>query len=103
MQEIIKKAIEVYGSDAQIELAIEEMSELTKALIKMNRFKRSKNGNATLRRINIAEEIADVEIMLAQLKIIYDCNQIVNSIKDLKIERLEKKMQMKEFYDRVEQ
>ena len=37
---------------------------------------------------NIEEEIADVEIMLEQLKIINECHEKVASIKALKIKRL---------------
>ena len=35
--DIIKQAIETYGIDAQVLMAIEEMSELTKALCKEDR------------------------------------------------------------------
>jgi hypothetical protein len=37
---------------------------------------------------NIEEEIADVEIMLEQLKMINDCHERVESIKAIKIKRL---------------
>lgn len=61
---ILEKAIEVYGADLQKQVAIEEMAELTKEICKDFRGK----GN----RDNIIEEIADVEIMLTQLMIMYD-------------------------------
>lgn len=67
--EIIKKAIDTYGIDAQCLMAIEEMSELTKAICKESRA-RGKD-NYTLVLANIGEEIADVRIMLDQLCIIF--------------------------------
>lgn len=58
-------AIKAWGKDKQLWVAAEEMSELIRALARNNRGE----DNAD----NIAEEIADVEIMLHQLKIIFDC------------------------------
>lgn len=78
--EILKQAIVKYGKDAQVKMAIEEMSELTQALCKDFRGK----GNAE----NIAEEIADVEIMIQQLKIIFNNRNDVNRFYELKIKRL---------------
>ena len=37
MIETYKKAIEIFGKESQIDMAIEEMSELTKALLKLRR------------------------------------------------------------------
>lgn len=78
--EILKQAIAKYGKDAQIKMAIEEMSELTQALCKDFRGK----GNAE----NIAEEIADVEIMIQQLQIIFNNRNDVSRFYELKIKRL---------------
>lgn len=76
--EIIKKAIETYGIDAQCLMAIEEMSELTKAICKESRARGKENYALIL--ANIAEEIADVRIMLDQLCIIFgiDTKEIEN-------------------------
>lgn len=76
----MKQAIVKYGKDAQIKMAIEEMSELTQALCKDFRGK----GNAE----NIAEEIADVEIMIQQLQIIFNNRNDVNRFYEFKIKRL---------------
>lgn len=59
IEEIYKQAIETYGKDAQLKMCIEEMAELTQAICKSFRGKDNLD--------NIIEEIADVEIMLAQL------------------------------------
>lgn len=83
-KEILSDAVELYGADAQITVAIEEMSELTKELCK------AKRGKANID--NIAEEIADVEIMVEQLKIIFDCTNKIEQSRRFKIDRLVKRM-----------
>ena len=56
---IYEAAVQTYGANAQILIAVEEMAELTKALLKFIRYG---NRPAVLESIN--EERADVEIML---------------------------------------
>ena len=73
--------INSHGVRSQEDVAIEEMSELQKAIIKNRRY----NDENT--RKEIIEEIADVEIMLSQLKIIYSCKEEVERLMDYKIER----------------
>lgn len=69
---ILEKAVDTYGNESQVDMAIEEMSELTKALLK---YRRALKGNTDISvskaHSDILEEIADVEIMLDQMKIIY--------------------------------
>ena len=62
---VLESAISVFGLRSQKDMAIEEMSELTKALCKERRA-RTKVERAEAR-ANIIEEIADVYIMLQQL------------------------------------
>ena len=76
--EILTAAIEKYGEKAQEEVAIEEMSELIQAITHKHRG----------REHNIAEEIADVEIMLRQLKLINNCSMQVQVIAHEKLARL---------------
>jgi NTP pyrophosphatase (non-canonical NTP hydrolase) len=65
---IIKAALEKWGEKLQMIIAIEEMSELTKELTKFQR------GRGRL--ANVKEEIADVDIMLTHLKLIFgDCEK----------------------------
>jgi NTP pyrophosphatase (non-canonical NTP hydrolase) len=78
IEELYKTAIRRYGAETQENQAIEECAELITAI----------NHKHRGREHNIAEEIADVEIMLEQLKIINDCRETVESIKALKIKRL---------------
>lgn len=76
--EILKFAIKVFGEKAQEEMAIEECAELITAI----------NHKHRGRKHNIAEEIADVEITLEQLKIINDCYEEVKQIRKSKLDRL---------------
>lgn len=68
---VYEQAVETWGDRAQILMAVEEMSELTKALLKFLRYGERKDVlNA------IQEERADVEIMLNQLHVIFgDCSE----------------------------
>lgn len=83
-RQIYKQAIEKWGTDAQILMVFEEMSELQKELCKNWRGK----DNAE----HIAEEIADVEIVLAQLKMIYGISGIVRQFREEKLMRLEQRL-----------
>lgn len=77
-QEIMIAAINTYGETAQEVVAMEECAELITAICHKHRG----------REHNIAEEIADVEIMLEQLKIINSCAQEVEEIHKSKMQRL---------------
>jgi NTP pyrophosphatase (non-canonical NTP hydrolase) len=61
MNEIYQKLIDKFGVEHQELILIEEMSELTKAIIKKRRGLEQ----------NIAEELADTQILLDQMKILY--------------------------------
>lgn len=80
---VFKDAIEVFGEDAQILMVFEEMAELQKELCKWMR-----NGNSVELTHNIAEEIADVEIMLDQMKLIFDCAGLSQGYRREKTARL---------------
>lgn len=86
---VILKAIETYGDNSQINMAVEEMSELTQALMK------SRRNDVNLQDVlnNISEEIADVEIMLEQIKLIFNCFALVERQKEFKINRLAERLE----------
>lgn len=73
-------AVRIYGKQSQLIMAMEEMSELTKEL--------SKNIRGENNVSAISEEIADVEIMLEQLKVIYGNRAEVDRVRGEKLERL---------------
>lgn len=80
-KEIIRSALRCWGPQHQVVVAIEEMSELQKELCKLQRGKVNMN--------HIAEEIADVEIMLAQLKEAFNLYHSVEGQRYFKLQRLE--------------
>lgn len=65
-EELYKAAVQKFGERAQILVAIEEMSELTKALLKYIRHEDFNQGDYDDIVESIAEERADVSIMLNQ-------------------------------------
>lgn len=68
---ILEAAIETWGEEAQIVVAIEEMSELTKALSKYLRYYLAEQGDHGQIVADIREEMADVGIMLNQMALIF--------------------------------
>lgn len=80
-RDIYRRALKTFGTDLQTLVAIEEMSELQKELCKNRRGKENQT--------HIAEEIADVQIMLEQMMILYDCTEIVKKFRLYKLSRLE--------------
>lgn len=81
---IYKAALRRWGAELQTLVAIEEMSELTKELCKIGRGTRDLEA--------LADEIADVIIMLEQLRMIYGINEEVCQRMDYKILRLEMRL-----------
>lgn len=77
---IYEQALAHYGGEMQTMVCIEEMSELQKELCKHARG--AKNVDA------IAEEIADVQIMLTQMMILHGCELKVSEEKRRKLIRL---------------
>lgn len=87
--ETLRDAIETYGKKAQVDVAVEEMSELIKALLKNRRAENSPDTQQVLQsRLNISEEIADVAIMLTQLLMIFNCRDAVQRTINEKTRRL---------------
>jgi len=87
-RDIMLRAIHRYGEAAQIDMAVEEMAELTKALCKV---KRATPGATTTAAIaNVIEEIADVQIMLDQLRLIFA--RSTAEVEEEKLRRLERRI-----------
>lgn len=74
------EAVKTYGRQSQFIMAMEEMAELTKELTK--NLRGAKNVGA------ISEEMADVEIMLEQLKVIFANRSEVDRMRCCKLDRL---------------
>lgn len=82
--ELYQLALDTYGAEAQTRMVMEEMAELQKELCKNSR------GADNL--ASIAEEIVDVEIMLEQMMVLYDCESLVAGYKKYKLDRLEERL-----------
>ena len=81
----IERAVETYGKDMQLNVAIEELSELIKELCKNKRGRDNRD--------NIIEEIADCYIMLQQLEVIFDIYaEELNDAIVYKLNRLESRL-----------
>ena len=78
------EAVRTYGKQSQLVMAMEEMSELTKEL--------SKNLRGANNSKALAEEIADVEIMLEQLKLMFSIRDEVTQQRTVKLQRLDNRI-----------
>ncbi len=85
---ILVDAVQTWGQDAQALMMIEEMSELAKALCKLYRAETEAAAEPAVE--NIREEMADVQIMLDQMKIIFGNAE---KQEQAKLERLEKRLE----------
>ena len=81
---LLDRAITTYGAPAQMDMAVEEMAELTKALCKIKRAQAGCEVTAAIG--NVIEEMADVQIMLDQLRIIF--GRSTTEIEEDKLRRL---------------
>lgn len=81
---ILFRAIDTYGAESQEKMLLEEMSELQKEICK--HWRGGKNFE------EIAEEIADVLIMIEQIEMIFNCSDEVNRYRIDKIKRLERRL-----------
>lgn len=92
-QEILNKAIETYGEESQIDMAIEECSELIQALCKYKRLVKNgyldKEYEAVIN--NVYGEVADVQIMMKQMNIIFNTDNIT-FYEISKLSRLERRL-----------
>lgn len=79
-KELYRQAKNKFGVTAQLDVAIEELAELTKEICKIKR------GLGTIG--NLAEEIADVEIMCEQLRFLFAVDSVVDTWKKTKLNRL---------------
>ena len=83
-KKIYQAALRKWGVGLQTMMAVEEMSELTKEICKIKRGKMDLDA--------LADEIADVTIMLEQLREIYGLNDAVCDHMDAKILRLQSRV-----------
>ena len=68
---VLQDALVMYGQQAQIDMMLEEMAELSKALLKLRRAKKHEITEPLFLVKNVEEEIADVQIVLNQMKLLF--------------------------------
>lgn len=88
--DVIAEAIQTYGEEMQILVAIEELSELQKALTKWLRYRSAEALE------NISEEMADVVICLKELELMFDNRQKRIDWMAAKISRLKNRLEGQE-------
>jgi len=84
-EEVGVKCLMLWGEQDQIRQTIEECAEL---IVKLAKYKRTVNGST---KEQVAEEIADVEIMCKQMRIVFD-NKLVDSFKIQKLAKLNERV-----------
>ena len=90
---LCKEAVKHYGKQNQVDMAIEEMSELIKALLKEHRASKEFEPSDYERKLDdISEEMADVYIMLDQLMVIFQNSEDIVYFKSLRLKRLRKRI-----------
>lgn len=87
-KEVCQKAIDSWGKISQVLMLLEEMSELQKEILK--NINRNKDNLKEL-----AEETADVLILLDQLIYMYDMDEAVRAAARFKVNRLKGYLNMK--------
>lgn len=88
---IFKRAIKVWGKMEQLYQTLEELAELETEIHQIRR-----NRNKDL--VNIAGEVADVSIMLDQIKTMFgpDFEEVVDIVREKKIIRLTGRIEIAE-------
>lgn len=84
LNEVCAQALAKWGAPGQVDCLLEEMAELQKEVIKNRRGRDNVEA--------IAEEVADVEIMLHQLKLMFGIQPQVDAYKLQKLERLKTRL-----------
>lgn len=84
-ENIFLAALDTWGGEMQTLKVYEEMAELQKELVK--------NALGADNRMEIAEEIADVRIMLDQMCVLHDCEELAKHFRSKKLARLWERVQ----------
>ncbi len=82
-KKIFSTALALWGEQLQLDMLVEECAELIQAVTKLHRSKGSY--------IHLWEEIADVEIMIDQMRLHFS-DQMIDHERKKKLERLEERI-----------
>lgn len=83
--EIYRAALDTFGAEAQTKKLFEEIGEFMEAFCKCE------SGRDKVS--HLAEEIADVHIMLDQMAVMFDCSAEMERMKRYKLRRLEQRIE----------
>lgn len=89
---LYRRALRKWGTDLQCIVLLEEMAELQKEVCKIYRYVTCGPDDI----LKLAEEVADVLIMLRQLMVAFDLADPVEYFKSLKLDRLEEMLRENE-------
>ncbi len=89
-ERIFRKTLKKWGILAQLLMAAEECSELIQAIFKLYRANDDTLFNPA--KASAIEEMADVQIMLDQLKVILNCESEVEKQYQIKLARLQERL-----------
>lgn len=93
-KEILKKAIDTYGTHNQMLKCIEECGELSRAVSRILTELSSGEGFTTKEsQENLYEELADVLIMIDQMMMMFDCRDEVFAQGLRKLNRLKERLE----------
>ena len=92
-EHILRSALLQFGCDRQVDKAIEEMGELTVALLRYRQALRYGRGKRNDALVNLLEEMADVQIMLDQMKLAFGDT---DEAEDTKLKALERKIEQEQ-------
>lgn len=83
---LFQNLIDTYGQDAQLNMAVEELGEL---IVSIQHYRRLDEWGKVGSLDQIAEEVADVELMCEQLRYMFNFESLaLYRIKERKLERV---------------
>lgn len=86
--EVLRRTLRKNGVSEQLTVAMEECAELIQAISKIKRY-----GKESALINNLAEEIADVQIITNELLLIFGCKVTATTWKKYKLEQMEKRLE----------
>jgi len=92
---IMLKAVHKWGEYLQVVVTAEELAELQKELLKILREWDGAPLRKSILRLSLIEEMADVEIMIDQIKVMIECEPEVANMRELKLTRVKEMLDEK--------
>lgn len=90
-RKVYQDALDTWGAEAQTKMLFEEIGELMQAVCKASHVKNWEQRAEVWS--NIAEEIADVKILLEQMELLFNVEEAVKNRMEEKIIRLQMRLE----------